>query len=118
MGDMADYYGGPEPEVEELDADDELYWVTSDKRRILIETMSDTHLKNTIAYLDRRGMASLVNVRYGMSTNAVEMAEAEMSTLSELTVARYRRMVSELEERKKDAERKKNDAAGAEAPRG
>jgi hypothetical protein len=114
MGEMAEILNDQDP-GEEYDGE-EYFWVSKDKRRTLIEEMTTSHLQNIIAFLDRRGMASLVNVRYGRSTDKVEMAESEMSRFDDLTVARYLNMVEELKERKKeDEERKKHNAAGSKA---
>lgn len=115
MGEMADYYGYYEMPNGEEDAAVETYWVTHDKRRLRISDMDDDHLTNTIAFLERRGARAMVDVEEG-ARDGVAVAESLMSKLDPLTVERYKFMLGERERRKKDAERKADDAAGPQVP--
>jgi hypothetical protein len=79
------------------------FWVTRDRRRVLITKMDDPHLMNTIRYLGRRGYEQHTAVLAGKATE-IEKVEAKLVRIDALTYARYSNMVAELARREKARE--------------
>lgn len=105
MGDLADYYGrdGGGYYTDDSDVegeDDDEYWMTKDKRKILIREMEDSHLNNTIAFLEKRGARAMLDVEEG-KRDAISIAESLMAKLDLLTFDRYKFMLGERDRRKK-----------------
>jgi hypothetical protein len=73
--------------------DEELHeWTTQDGRTYRIQDMVDSHLQNTINYLSRRGYAAALAVLNG-SKNNVDVAEATIVRVDEVTLLRYKNML-------------------------
>lgn len=107
MGEGAEYYGDwVATPVEELPEDSPHYWRTKDGRLLRIDEMKTIHLRNTVRFLEVRGMQSYIEVRGG-TKDPVSRAEALMCPFSELTARRYRQMLQELKRR--DEQRVKVD---------
>jgi hypothetical protein len=91
-------------------------WRTRDGREVLISEMGDSHLLNTIRYLERNKEAIVLNHVIAMSRigstfggdgaqdaydNAMaELADEEHETALEMCVPEYKALVAEAERRK------------------
>ncbi len=93
MGEMADYY------LEDLIDDQRLVWVTRDGRMLKIAEMENSHLENTIKYLESRGYASALALKNG-ARDPVTVAETKMAITFKITLLRYESMLREREKRR------------------
>ena len=76
------------------------FWLTKDGRTPEISKMSTAHLRNTVAYLARCGLAAALAVEQG-STDPCDVAECRMIAghINRRAVIRYENMLNELKRR-------------------
>lgn len=82
-------------------------WRTKDGRIVDIKKMDDEHLKNTIRFLERRGVRS----EKEQETDLIARTEAAMCQMGELAQAQYEAMLKEKEHREKVSAGQHHDQA-------
>lgn len=70
-------------------------WKTRDGRIYVIEQMADTHLENTIRYLERRGVQCAMMTPEEREQDPVANAEYNMGVMNDFLVEKYRQLLAE-----------------------
>ena len=104
MGEMSDYYldqdmsNGEADDFADTRLNSEHHWRTNDGRFLSIRGMADSHLNNTIAFLERKGALSALAVKDG-TADLAQKTEHQILPFPNLSLKRYENMVREQKRR-------------------